>query len=48
MCKWVVNEIAQPIPIAYAADRNDVSDEKGTTPRTLEAVRALLEGSRGD
>jgi Acyl-CoA reductase (LuxC) len=41
MCKWIVNQSSQPIPLSYAASRNGVApdDQVGVTPSTLEALR---------
>lgn len=41
MCKWIVNQKAAPIPLAFAEMRRNWSDdETAITPPTLEAVRA--------
>jgi hypothetical protein len=41
MCKWVVDQVSAPIPLAYAADRpsTDVALPAGTGTNTLAAVR---------
>jgi hypothetical protein len=41
MCKWIVNQASQPIPLSFAASRNGIAphDETGVTPSTLEALR---------
>jgi hypothetical protein len=41
MCKWIVNQASQPIPLSFAASRNGIAphDETGITPATLEALR---------
>ena len=41
MCKWIVNQASQPIPLSFAASRNGIAphDETGVTPATLEALR---------
>jgi hypothetical protein len=39
LCKWVVNQRAEPIPLAYAGS-TDRATFGGPTPATLEAVRA--------
>jgi hypothetical protein len=41
MCKWIVNQSSQPIPLSFAASRNGVApdDQVGVTPSTLEALR---------
>jgi hypothetical protein len=41
MCKWIVNQKIEAIPLTYAATRQpEPYDETTTTPATLEAVRA--------
>jgi hypothetical protein len=39
MCKWVINQKADPIPLSYAGSGRD-PDPSATLPWTLEAVRA--------
>jgi hypothetical protein len=41
MCKWIVNQSSQLIPLSFAASRNGVApdDQVGVTPSTLEALR---------
>ena len=41
MCKWIVNQASQPIPLSFAASRNGIAphDRDRLTPATLEALR---------
>jgi Acyl-CoA reductase (LuxC) len=42
MCKWIIDQRSQPIPLSFAASRDDEPDDESVTPTTLEAVRSRL------